>query len=96
MKKLQTILFGILFALLLTGSAFADVVGGPLYALAVGVPLIAIGIAILIAVLVIRAVYRVVKQRKNELEQSEEMTCRHDDAESNARKSSWDNRDPWD
>ena len=92
MNKLTTFLLCLLTAFLLAGYAFADVIGGPAYAIILGVPLIVVAIIIIVAILVIRAVANAAKQKKN----AEEMSCRHDDAESNARKSSWDNRDPWD
>ena len=92
MKKLQTVLLSLLAAVLLAGTAFADVVAGPVFALALGVPIFAIVVVIIVVVLVIRTVARTAKQKKD----AEEMSCRHEDSESNARKSSWDNRDPWD
>lgn len=96
MKILQSVLLAMLAAAALTGAAFADVISGPLYAMVLGVPLFSIAVIILVAVLVIRSVARASKQRREAEKRSEEMHCLHEDAESHAKKSSWDNRDPWD
>ncbi len=64
--------------------------------MALGVPLITIVIIVLVAVLVIRSVVRAARQKREDESRSDDMTCRHEDAESHAKKSSWDNRDPWD
>ncbi len=95
MKKLQTLLIGLIVALLISGTAFADVISGPAYAFILGAPLIGAAVLIIAAVLVIRAVARNAKKNKD-AENANDMTCRHSDAEADARKSSWDNRDPWD
>ncbi len=92
MKRLTTLLLALLTACLLAGYAFADVIGGPAYAVILGAPLIIAAVLIIVAVLIIRAVARARKQNRAE----QDMACRHSDAESDARKSSWDNRDPWD
>ncbi len=96
MKKLQIVLLCLLAAILLAGTALADIVSGPAYALVLGVPVFAIVVIVLIAVLVIRSVVRAARQNKTVEKPGDEMRCRHEDAESHARKSSWDNRDPWD
>ena len=96
MKKLQTLLLALLTACFLVGFAFADVISGPVYTLMAAVPLICVGVIILVAILVIRAVARAAKRQRDVELRSDDMQCRHEDAESHAKKSSWDNRDPWD
>ena len=96
MKHFRALLLALLSATLLVGYAFADVIAGPIVALSLGVPLLSIALIIIIAVLIIRAVSNAKKRESEAASRSDDMTCRHEDAEAHMQKSKWDNRDPWD